>query len=854
MTRPRKAALEDATLQTLPVHATLRAARRVWTAASSSAAFRSARHALTHTALGLALACWAASAASAAPFPEWSGIYPHLAFFNDGAECGTGAVVPWADRLWALTYSPHEPRGSTDKLYEIDDQLGVTIRPESIGGTPANRMIHRESGQLFIGPYAIDRQRQVRAIPYERMPGRPTGNARHLTDPAHLLYYASMEEGFYEVNVHTLEVRELYPDANQFGSPAGPLLPGYHGKGLYSGQGRLVYANNGEHSPEAQRRPDVPSGCLAEWDGTTWHVVRRNQFTEVTGPGGLEGNPHPATDPLWSIGWDHRSLILALREPDRWHFFRLPKASHSYDGAHGWNTEWPRIRDVGEPDLLMTMHGMFWRFPRTFSSTNTAGVRPRSTYLKVIGDFCRWSDRLVFGCDDAARSEFLNKRRAKGQLAGPGQSQSNLWFTDPDRPDRLGPVLARGAVWLRDRVNAGEWSDPYLFAGTERRGVHLAHTEPEPVTFTLAVDRDGRDTTRKPLRLVTVPANGYAWVDFASDEPGEWVSVRTDGDCAAATVVFVGTNADRRPTTAAPLFAGLASVDAPVFDAGLIRARGENHRTLHLAATSVAGRHVTDVGYYELDAELQLHRVDDPAAHAWLRQNAALPSDILAADTASVVYVDDDGHRWRLPKGDPRFDDWTDPGLARIAREVVTERDLFNAHGIFYELPAINAGGFAKIRPLTTHNRRITDFCSYRGLLVLTGIQGGAANRHVRRSDDGRAAVWVGAVDDLWQLGKAVGRGGPWRDTPVRAGQPSDPYLMTGFDRKTLHLAHQAAEPVDMQVEVDLTGDGPWVTYRTFAVPAGTEIVHEFPAAYQACWLRVTSPVDTVATAQLDYR
>jgi hypothetical protein len=52
-----------------------------------------------------------------------------------------------------------------------------------------------------------------------------------------------------------------------------PLLPGYHGKGLYTGQGRLVYANNGENSPEARTRSDIPSGCLAEWDGTNWKVV-----------------------------------------------------------------------------------------------------------------------------------------------------------------------------------------------------------------------------------------------------------------------------------------------------------------------------------------------------------------------------------------------------------------------------------------------------------------------------------------------------------------------------------------------------------------------------------------------------
>jgi len=61
----------------------------------------------------------------------------------------------------------------------------------------------------------------------------------------------------------------------------------------------------------------------------------------------------------------------------------------------------------------MTMHGMFWRFPETFSSLNSKGIRPRSAYLKVIGDFTRWKKWLVFGCDDSALREFLNKRKEK---------------------------------------------------------------------------------------------------------------------------------------------------------------------------------------------------------------------------------------------------------------------------------------------------------------------------------------------------------------------------------------------------------------------------------------------------------
>lgn len=785
---------------------------------------------------------------------QFSGIYPHLAYFNEQGECGTGAVVPWADRLWVITYGPHLPAGSSDKLYEIDDALSVTVRPESIGGTPANRMIHRESGQLFIGPYAIDAQRNVRAIPSKAMYGRLTATMRHLTDPANKVYYATMEEGFYEVDVHSLAVTELYPDANRHPQGlAGPLLPGYHGKGAYSGQGRVVYANNGEASAEARRRPDVPSGCLAQWDGKSWELVRRNQFTEVTGPGGIYGNERPEADPIWSIGWDHRSLLLMVLDGGQWHLFRLPKAAHTYDGAHGWNTEWPRIRDIGEDDLLMTMHGTFWQFPRTFTAGRAAGIRPRSTYLKVIGDCCRWQDRLVLGCDDAAQSEFLNTRKAKGVLQPPGQSQSNLWFVEPEQLDQLGPALGRGAVWMQEAVRAGVWSDPYLFAGYARRGVHLTHGGDAAATFEFEVDIDGCGTWTK-LRSVTVPAAGYAWVDFPSGQPGEWIRIRADRDCAQASAVFHYSNSDPRTDAAEASFAGLARAGDAESVGGLVRCRGENLRTLQMAALTVENQTARDAGYYELDAALQLNRVENAQSHAWLKEHAAIPQGILSVDAASAIYVDDAGRRWRLPKGDPAFDGLTGHGLLRMAREVVTERDLFQCHGTFYELPAENAGGFAKIRPITTHNRRIVDYCSYRGLLVLTGICGGEGNPHIRRSPDGAAAVWVGAVDDLWRLGKPRGQGGPWNETQVEASRPSDPYLMTGYDRKSIQLSHAADEPVEFTVQVDISGEGLWVPYRTFRVAAGQTVEHEFPAGFAAYWVRTSVDRPCRATAQLRYQ
>lgn len=207
--------------------------------------------------------------------PSVSGIYPHLAMFNNEGECGIGAVVPWAGKLWVTTYGPHAPGRSSDKLYEIDNKLSLTVRPESVGGTTGNRLIHKETDQLFIGPYVIDKAGKIKVIPRETLYGRLCGTARHGADPANKIYYGTMEEGFYEVDVHTLAVKELYQDANRAKNRGGDLLPGYHGKGLYFGQGRLIYANNGERTPEAERRPDVASGCLAEWTGGAWRVAAR---------------------------------------------------------------------------------------------------------------------------------------------------------------------------------------------------------------------------------------------------------------------------------------------------------------------------------------------------------------------------------------------------------------------------------------------------------------------------------------------------------------------------------------------------------------------------------------------------
>ena len=795
-----------------------------------------------------------------------SGIYPCLAYYNSEGECGTGAVVPWADRLWVITYGPHLPKGSSDKLYEITPDLQQIVRKESVGGTPANRMIHQESNQLFIGPYAIDSSRRVRVIPYSEMPGRHTGNARHLTAPEHKIYYGTMEEGFYEVDVNSLEVKELYRDGNvqennqKPGSyaPISALLPGVHGKGLYSGQGVMVFSNNGEGSSEALTNPDIEAGVLAEWNGKEWKVIRRNQFTEITGPGGIYGNTYPETDPIWATGWDSKSIILGVREiEDGWKFYRLPKASHSYDGAHGWNTEWPRIRDIGthnQPEYLMTMHGMFWKFPETFTTGNTAGIRPRSAYLKVIGDFARWKDRLVFGCDDAAQKEFLNKRKAKGNIEGPGQSNSNLWFTSLSKPDELGPATASGSVWENDQVTAGSYSDPFLFTGWDYRSCWIKNNGKETTTFTFEMDEKGNNHW-KEVKKETVPAGRSLLTTFSSLEKGEWVRVKVD-QSTIATVCFNYTTKDNRTNDDNNLFKGLASVEAVKSTGGLLYGLGNNQRTLGIVSQQHKDGNITINGYYELTDSLQLVHKDTPKTTQFILEKFAIPEQAISIEESSVLVVDDKGRRWRLPLGNKEYSSKKKQGTFRICREVVTERDLFNCHGTFYELPAENADGYAKIRPICSHSFGINDYASYRGLLIMTGVDlnKSKGNEHIIVSKDKKAAVWAGCIDDLWEMGKPIGQGGPWLNTDVKAQIASDPYLIGFYDKKTLTLSHKGTQTVTFFVEIDPTGNNNFMKYHEFRVEPGKTFTFQFPEGFHGRWIRFRTDTDVNATAWLEYQ
>lgn len=96
---------------------------------------------------------------------------------------------------------------------------------------------------------------------------------------------------------------------------------------------------------------------------------------------------------------------------------------------------------------------------------------------------------------------------------------------------------------------------------------------------------------------------------------------------------------------------------------------------------------------------------------------------------------------------------------------------------------------------------------------------------------------------DVVEAGQMVGQ----------AGEPSLPFLMTGFDQKTVTLTNHGDAPANVTLEVDITGTGVWKPYRTLSVPATGSTVTAFPAGFQAYWVRAVSDADARLTVEFKY-
>ena len=793
-----------------------------------------------------------------------SGIYPHLTVYahkraagdySSGQETGIGALTEWNDKLYLVSYAAHKPEGSEHNLHIIDKDKNMEIFKGSIGGTPAARMVHKESNQLFIGPYAIDSTGKVRVIPYSDMKGRLTAIARHLKDPENKVYYYDMEGMLYEVDVHTLKVNKLFHDP----------LPGWHGKGGYTSQGKLVLSNNGERLAKGkmvQKKDGTDSisykwkdtwkvpregvlgkdklGILAEFDGKNFNIVERKQYTDVTTKNGIFAQPDDQS-PLWAIGWDKKSLRLKVLDHKKWSTYLLPKAAYNNDPSHGWFTEWPRIRAIGEDRMMMDMHGMFFDFPASFSASNTTGIRPISSHLRYIPDFMEWNGQIVLATDENS---------VQGNLLS-GQPQSNLWFGSYEELSDWGPSTAYGSLWLEENVEANTPSLPFLFAGFDHRMIYLKNHGNSAVTLTAEIDKGDGDW--KTIKTFKLEGKGGTWYIFKDDEKGEWIRLSCDRNSELTASFHFTDDSFHDPAEGEALFTGLADVD---FDGEVSHAKlysNRNNFNLSVFAGKIGNAAFSRTGDFEFtkgDFEF-VKGIVEKGSEETLKKKV-----IWSEDKASIILEAKD-YSLRLPKNSRYDSDKFPSGTMRSIREVESERELANIAGTFYEVPLYFIDQeplYKMMRPVSTHNKQISDFNTWNGLLVMSGVRTDAkSSEHIYKSPDGKTALWFGGIDDLWSLGKPRGEGGPWKDTEVKAGQLSDRYLMKGYDDKTLYLTADTDVKISLMVHFDHYLEEP-ILYKTFEVKKGEKLEYKFPEGFSAHWVQVKADKSCKATAWFKYQ
>lgn len=767
-------------------------------------------------------------------YRSFSGIFPHLAVTNDlPTECGIGAVVNYGGRLYWITYPASGPKGGGAKLYSIDDSMDLVIHPESVGGTHANRMIHPATGKLIIGCYVIDTDGGIKSYDVARLFGRITGSGVSLTDPQQWAYLNTMEDGLYEVNVDTMEVRRLRRDIiwdlqkrETRLATAPQKMYGDHAKGGYTAQGVFILSNNAH------------KGVLAEWDGKSdaqnpqnWKVIDRNKYTEITGPGGIAG-PTSEHDPVWALGWDDKSVLLNVRNDGKWTRLRLPKASYTQDADHGWYTEWPRIREIGNGHYLMCMHGMFYDFPAQFTPMQKNGIRPLCRHLKMISDWADFKGVLAFACDDA--TPFDNPLL--------GQQQSNLWFASYEDIRSLSEPLGFGGLYAHENVFCNEVSEPFFVGGFSNKVVHISNGDDIDIDFRIEHDPDGWGTWIT-LTTVSVPHNSYKQVLLPA-ECGEWVRVVPERD-ATSSSVFFHLRMDRNIPVDGKLAKGLRTAsDKRAFYGGKVYpAKGADLKLQYFAEKSEDGRTVC-LGMYEIGKELEMKTAEIPEERPNLDAKAFYEPQV--RDTGhSYALIDRDGTVYHVAKNESCYDMLD----TRIVRETVTERSMINLGGTFFELPRPSSGGVRRMKPVTTHHRRITDFCSWRGMLVLTGVDTESESEHILRAPDG-TGLWLGNIDDLWRLGSPSGKGGPIKDGFLYCSQASEPFLTMGYRKIRAVFSHNLKENVRFAIDVDYMADGTYGEWGAVNAVPGDQTEYVFPEGFSAHWIRIRPDKDCICTVE----
>jgi hypothetical protein len=312
-----------------------------------------------------------------------------------------------------------------------------------------------------------------------------------------------MEGLLFELDVASLKSRMIADLVKELGIRRPP-----HFKGGFTGQGRVVAANNGFYAYGEEQ------AGLYEWDGKTWKVLSRKPHMDCAGRENM-GNV------IFCSGWDESSVLLRALVEGQWQRYRLPKASHAFD--HAWQTEWMRIREVETEHYMMDIVGAFYELQPIAFEKAIWGVKPVCQHLRIIPDYCSFRGMLALGGNENTPNGDAN--------TASGQPQSGIWFGKTDDLWSWGKPQGWGGPWRQEAVKKGQASDPFLMSGFDKKVLHIKSDK--TAGFDVEIDFLGNGSWVRYERIST-GSGGYAYHVFPAGFSAHWVRVIAQTDCTAS--------------------------------------------------------------------------------------------------------------------------------------------------------------------------------------------------------------------------------------------------------------------------------------------------------------------------------
>lgn len=454
------------------------------------------------------------------------------------SEIGVGALMPWNDGLYYLTYLADYNAGRGGELRYIDKNGGNALL-DTHNSCHAGRMVHKETNQLCFGEYVIESDGTIHKIALLAQK-RVSGWARHLTSPTTKAYCITMGNAsgvpalLIEVDLTTYVGTQLYDMSAQLG------LTESHFKACFTvfktadlatspfANSRLIVCSN------VQSKPGSPatSGILATFDGSTFSSKYTESHIEIAG--NYDGGQGMA---VFAIGKDHRSpffLMPSLSLGTPYFRYRFPASTFSQDYALA--QEWMRIRQTQTDRLMANAFGTWFQLASWQRYTSAAGVQNFGTigttypnieavgrYVDTITDFCVWNGQLVYGTN--------NTTEQQGAFIHAGQSQSCIKFTDVDSLCEKKPI-GSGHFWYKEQATISVASDPMLIRGYDKKSIQIYNGSATPINVAIKVVQYSDIYT---LATVAVAAGAFVTYQMPSGFTADWVTLTSDATVTPVT-------------------------------------------------------------------------------------------------------------------------------------------------------------------------------------------------------------------------------------------------------------------------------------------------------------------------------